>query len=58
MQSAGLMIVSGTPKPEWEDKIYHLCVDDALNPLFELRRLLGLKKVYMLLGEADELSAI
>lgn len=58
MQSAGLMIVSGTPKPEWEDKIYHLCVDDAPNPLFELRRLLGLKKVYMLLGEADELSAI
>jgi uncharacterized Ntn-hydrolase superfamily protein len=46
-QSAALLIVpaqsSGRP---WADKVFDLCVDDAHEPLTELRRLVGVSRAY------------
>jgi uncharacterized Ntn-hydrolase superfamily protein len=53
-QSAAMLVVSGKPTGHsWEDRIIDLRVDDAPDPLAELRRLLRVKRAYMALGEAD-----
>jgi uncharacterized Ntn-hydrolase superfamily protein len=56
-QSAAMLVVAatGTGRP-WEDRIIDLRVDDAAEPLVELRRLLRIKRAYMTAGEADQLE--
>jgi uncharacterized Ntn-hydrolase superfamily protein len=56
-QSAAMLVVTGSPKGRfWEDRIIDLRVEDAPEPLPELRRLLRIKRAYMALSEADRLS--
>lgn len=57
-QSAAMLVVSGKPTGrEWEDRIIDLRVEDSPEPLPELRRLLGIKRVYQADEEADRLEA-
>ncbi|HKV86972.1 MAG TPA: DUF1028 domain-containing protein [Candidatus Dormibacteraeota bacterium] len=57
-QSAAMLVVSGTPAGRpWEDRIIDLRVEDAPDPLVELRRLLRIKRAYMTDTEADRLEA-
>ncbi len=54
-QSASMLVVSGTPTGRsWEERVIELRVEDAQDPLAELRRLLRVKRAYMAMGEADE----
>ena len=47
-QSAALLVVSGTNTGRpWEDTIFNLRVDDAAEPLVELRRLVTLRRAYI-----------
>ena len=57
-QSAAMLVVAGvgTGRP-WDDRIIDLRVDDAPEPLPELRRLLRIKRAYMTAGDADDLEA-
>ena len=56
-QSAAMLVVTGSPTGRfWEDRIIDLRVEDAAEPLPELRRLLRIKRGYMALSEADLLS--
>jgi uncharacterized Ntn-hydrolase superfamily protein len=56
-QSAAMLVVSGKPTGRpWEDRIIDLRVEDAPDPLAELRRLLRVKRAYMALSEADLLA--
>src|SRR5258708_8193581 len=56
-QAAAMLVVTGSPKGRfWEDRIIDLRVEDAPEPLPELRRLLRIKRAYMALSEADDLS--
>ena len=53
-QSAAMLVVSGKPTGrEWEDRVIELRVEDAADPLVELRRLLRVKRAYMAMNEAD-----
>ena len=56
-QSAAMLVVAatGTGRP-WQDRIIDLRVEDAAEPLVELRRLLRIKRAYMTAGEADDLE--
>jgi Uncharacterized conserved protein len=56
-QSAAMVVVAatGTGRP-WEDRIIDLRVDDAAEPLAELRRLLRIKRAYMTASDADHLE--
>jgi uncharacterized Ntn-hydrolase superfamily protein len=56
-QSAAMVVVAatGTGRP-WEDRIIDLRVEDAAEPLVELRRLLRVKRAYMTAEEADRLE--
>jgi uncharacterized Ntn-hydrolase superfamily protein len=53
-QSAALIVVSGKPtgKP-WADRIFDLRVDDAAEPLKELRRLVALNRAYNHMNAGD-----
>lgn len=55
-QSAAMLVVAaqGTGK-SWVDRIIDLRVEDAAEPLPELRRLLRIKRAYLAVGEADRL---
>ncbi|TMF70777.1 MAG: DUF1028 domain-containing protein [Chloroflexi bacterium] len=56
-QSAAMLIVSGTPTGRsWEDRIVDLRVEDASDPLVELRRLLHIKRAYEADSAADRLE--
>lgn len=56
-QSAAMLVVTGKPTGRaWEDRIIELRVEDAPDPLVELRRLLRVKRAYMALNEADRLE--
>jgi uncharacterized Ntn-hydrolase superfamily protein len=57
MQSAAMVVVAatGTGRP-WDDRIIDLRVEDATEPLPELRRLLRIKRAYMTAGDADHLE--
>jgi uncharacterized Ntn-hydrolase superfamily protein len=56
-QSAAMLVVTGKPTGRsWEDRVIDLRVEDAADPLAELRRLLRVKRAYMTLGEADRLE--
>jgi uncharacterized Ntn-hydrolase superfamily protein len=56
-QSAAMVVVAGkgTGRP-WVDRIIDLRVEDAAEPLVELRRLLRLKRAYMTAQDADHLE--
>jgi uncharacterized Ntn-hydrolase superfamily protein len=56
-QSAAMVVVAGvgTGRP-WNDRIIDLRVEDAAEPLPELRRLLRIKRAYMTAGDADHLE--
>ena len=56
-QSAAMVVVAatGTGRP-WVDRLIDLRVEDAPEPLPELRRLLRIKRAYMALSDADRLS--
>jgi uncharacterized Ntn-hydrolase superfamily protein len=56
-QSAAMVVVAatGTGRP-WEDRLIDLRVEDAAEPLPELRRLLRIRRAYSTLSEADRLS--
>lgn len=56
-QSAAMLVVTGQPTGRsWEDRLIDLRVEDAPDPLAELRRLLRVKRAYMLVNEADGLE--
>jgi len=56
-QSAAMLVVTGSPTGRsWEDRTIDLRVEDAADPLPELRRLLRVKRAYMALGEADRIT--
>jgi len=56
-QSAAMLVVAatGTGRP-WNDRMIDLRVEDAAEPLPELRRLLRIKRAYMTAGDADDLE--
>lgn len=53
-QSAALLVVAGAPsgKP-WVDRRFDLRVEDHAEPLKELRRLVALRRAYLLMDEGD-----
>src|SRR5450759_1875319 len=56
-QSAAMLVVAGVGTGRtWDDRIIDLRVEDAPEPLPELRRLLRIKRAYMTAGEADALE--
>jgi uncharacterized Ntn-hydrolase superfamily protein len=56
-QSAAMLVVTGKPTGRaWEDRIIELRVEDAPDPLPELRRLLRVKRAYMALVDSDRLE--
>lgn len=56
-QSAAMLVVSGTPTGKsWEERVVDLRVEDSPEPLPELRRLLRIRRAYMLDTEADHLE--
>jgi uncharacterized Ntn-hydrolase superfamily protein len=57
-QSAAMLVVSGKPTGRsWEDRTIDLRVEDAAEPLPELRRLLRIKRAVQTVAEADRLAA-
>ncbi|MDZ4722698.1 MAG: DUF1028 domain-containing protein [candidate division Zixibacteria bacterium] len=59
MQSAAMVVVTGKPTGQsWRDKIVDIRVDDADQPLVELRRLLDVTHAYDHMNRGDELIAI
>jgi uncharacterized Ntn-hydrolase superfamily protein len=56
-ESAAMLVVSGKPTGRsWEDRTIDLRVEDAAEPLAELRRLLRLKRAVQTFAEADRLT--
>lgn len=56
-QSAAMLVVTGRPTGHsWEDRIIDLRVEDAPDPIAELRRLLRVKRAYMTLNESERLD--
>src|SRR2546421_12195950 len=56
-QSAAMLVVTGNPTGHtWEDRIIDLRVEDAPDPLAELRRLLHIKRAYETDAQADKLE--
>ncbi len=56
-QSAAMVVVAaaGTGRP-WDDRLIDLRVEDAAEPLLELRRLLHIRRAYAADAEADRLD--
>jgi len=55
-QSAAMLVVTGKPTGHsWEDRIIDLRVEDAPDPIKELRRLLSVKRAYMTLNDYEGL---
>lgn len=56
-QSAAMLVVTGKPTGRsWEDRVIDLRVEDAPDPIAELRRLLRVKRAYMTLNSAEGLE--
>lgn len=55
-QSAALIVVRGTKTGKWTDRPFDLRVDDAKDPLAELRRLVRLQRAYNHMNRGDELA--
>ncbi|UCC45361.1 MAG: DUF1028 domain-containing protein [Candidatus Zixiibacteriota bacterium] len=57
-QSAAMIVVAGEPTGlPWADRIVDIRVDDAPEPLVELKRLLNITRAYDKMNEGDELIA-
>lgn len=57
-QSAAMLVVSGKPTGRsWEDRVIDLRVEDAADPLPELRRLLRIKRAFLTSAVADRMAA-
>jgi uncharacterized Ntn-hydrolase superfamily protein len=57
-QSAAMLVVSGDAQlPAWSGRVVDLRVEDNPEPLVELRRLLGLARVYGLMQTGDDAMA-
>jgi len=57
-QSAAIVIVSGTDTGRpWADRLFDLRIEDHLDPVAELRRLVRLQRAYLKLNEGDEAVA-
>lgn len=57
-QSAAMLVVSGEPTGRsWEDRVIDLRVEDAADPLWELRRLLRIKRAFQTSAAADRIAA-
>ena len=55
MQSAAMLIVDATPTGRpWSERIIEIRVDDASEPLVELRRLLSVRRSYLARSAAEE----
>ena len=53
-QSSAMLVVSGRPTGrEWEDRVIDLRVEDAPDPIAELRRLLRIKRAYIMSADAE-----
>src|SRR5258708_9988696 len=53
-QSAAMLVVTGKPSGHsWEDRVIELRVEDAPDPITELRRLLRVKRAYMTLNDSE-----
>jgi uncharacterized Ntn-hydrolase superfamily protein len=53
-QSAAVIVVSGKPTGRsWQDRVFDLRVDDHVDPVPELRRLMKLQRAYNLMNEGD-----
>ena len=53
-QSAAMIVVTGKPTGQaWKDRIFDLRVDDSLQPLKELRRLVKLQRAYNHMNAGD-----
>jgi uncharacterized Ntn-hydrolase superfamily protein len=58
-QSAALLIVRGTSTGRpWDDRLVDLRVDDAAEPIVELRRLLTLHRAYDEMNQGDAAAAV
>ncbi len=58
MQSAAILVVTGNPLGQsWRDNIVDLRVDDAPEPLKELRRLLDVNSAYNHMNKGDDFIA-
>jgi uncharacterized Ntn-hydrolase superfamily protein len=56
-QSAAMLVVTGEPTGHsWQDRVIDLRVEDAPDPLQELRRLLRIKRAYMTLNDSERLD--
>ena len=56
-QSAAMLVVTGKPTGHsWEDRVIDLRVEDAADPLAELRRLLRIRRAYQALNEWERLA--
>ena len=54
-QSAAILVVAAEPSGRpWLDRLFDLRVDDAKEPLVELRRLLSVARAYRHMNEGDE----
>jgi uncharacterized Ntn-hydrolase superfamily protein len=54
-QSAAILVVSGdASEPAWGGRLFDLRVDDHLEPLVEMRRLLVTARAYQLMNKGDE----
>ena len=54
-QSAAILVVSGdASEPAWGGRVFDLRVDDQLQPLLEMRRLLVMARAYRLMNKGDE----
>ena len=51
-----MLVVAGIGTGPWEDRFIDLRVEDAAEPLPELRRLLRIKRAYLTAGAADDLE--
>jgi uncharacterized Ntn-hydrolase superfamily protein len=57
-QSAAVLVVTGTPTGKaWADRIVDARVDDADDPLPEIRRLVNLQRAYDAMDRGEELGA-
>ena len=57
-QSAAMLVVSGdASQPAWGGRVVDLRVEDAPDPLAEMRRLLTISRVYALMTEGDDAMA-
>ena len=58
-QSAALLVVAGdAATPAWKGRVFDLRVEDAPEPVVELRRLLGVARTYRKMTEGDDLMTV